>query len=117
MNTSARGLSGTGQMIPLIQAKRLALVAICRKYPVARLSLCGSAVDADAFDLARSDVDLLVEFQPLNPQAHKNAFFGLQAELEQLFQRRVDLIEPQTLRNPYVRQAIAQQRETLYVLA
>jgi Nucleotidyltransferase domain len=39
---------------------------LCRRHSVLRLSLFGSAVRQD-FDAARSDLDFLVDFEPLSP--------------------------------------------------
>jgi predicted nucleotidyltransferase len=40
-----------------------ALAALCNKYGVAKLSLFGSVL-RDDYDPDRSDIDVLVEFQP-----------------------------------------------------
>lgn len=87
-------------MVAIIDAQRSELEALCRKHRVQRLEVFGSATDG-TFDAARSDLDFLVEYEPLKPGEHYEAYFGLWKDLEVLFGRRVDLVEPQTLRNPY----------------
>ena len=64
-------------MIGLIEQKRQAIVELCRQYRVKRLEVFGSALSADGFDLARSDLDFLVEFLPLVAGGHADAYFGL----------------------------------------
>lgn len=44
-----------------------ALAALCRRFRVRRLDLFGSAAAAGGFDPARSDLDLLVAFEPMAP--------------------------------------------------
>ncbi len=64
-------------------------------------------------DRGRSDLDLLVEFSPMSPQEHAEAYFGLLEDLESLFGRRVDLLELGAVRNPCLRQEIEERQETL----
>lgn len=90
--------------------------AVCRRYPVRRLAVFGSAV-RDDFDPERSDVDFLVEFGPTSPEEHADAYFGLLADLEALFGRRVDLVESAALRNPYRRREIEATQVVLHVAA
>jgi uncharacterized protein len=100
-------------MQPIIGGKREEVARICRRYHVRRLDVFGSAA-RDDFDAARSDVDFLVEFEPNHPLGGLEAYFGLQRELEELFGRKVDLVSPGRIRNPYLRRSIDQSRETLY---
>lgn len=100
-------------MIPLIENNRDAILAFCRKHHVARLDVFGSAVSGD-FDLARSDLDFLVEFEPLEPAQLADAYFGLLDDLQKLFRRRVDLVTPKAIRNPYFRRDVEATREVLY---
>lgn len=96
-----------------IAQHRRGIAAICRRHGIRRLEVFGSAARASDFDLARSDVDFLVEFAP-GVQAGLRSFFGAKAELEQLLGRGVDLVEPEAVRNPYVLAGINQYRETIY---
>ena len=61
-----------------------------------------------------SDADFLVEFVPSNGLPFLRRFFGLEAALSQLPGRRIDLVEPGTVRNPYVRASIDRAREVVY---
>ena len=69
-------------MLPLIAERRSEIAALCRRFHVRRLDMFGSAARGD-FDPARSDIDFLVEFQPLQPGAYVDAFFDLKEGLEQ----------------------------------
>ncbi|MFQ5614711.1 MAG: nucleotidyltransferase family protein [Anaerolineae bacterium] len=49
----------------------------------------------------RSDLDFLVEFADFYALGAFDRYFGLKEDLEQLFQRPVDLVEVKAIRNPY----------------
>ncbi len=89
------------------------LADLCRQYRVRRLALFGSAL-RDDFNPLRSDLDFLVEFESLPEGTYAKTYFGLLAALEQLFQRPVDLVEADAVRNPYFRQEIEARQETVY---
>ena len=81
---------------------------------MARLEVFGSAAD-DTFDAASSDVDFLVEFPPgenLGPWL--SHYFDLKVELETLLGRKVDLVMPGAMRNPYFIREANQTRRVLY---
>ena len=103
-------------MLEMIEDRRSELIDLCGRYGVRRLALFGSAL-RDDFDPGRSDLDFLVEFSPMSPQEHAEAYFGLLEDLESLFGRRVDLLELGAVRNPYLRREIEEQQETLYAAA
>ena len=87
------------------------LASIARKYEVIEMDVFGSSIRADM--QAKSDVDLLVSFAP---EAKVSLFdiMDLETELEQLFGRAVDIVEPQALSNPIRRKAILNSKEPLY---
>lgn len=89
------------------------LAALCRKHRVRKLEVFGSAADG-TFDPARSDIDFLVEYLPLEPGAHYEAYFGLIEGLERLFDRRIDLVDATCLRNPYFIQGVDESRTLVY---
>jgi uncharacterized protein len=96
-----------------IDEKRRQLAQICRQHRVRRLVLFGSALRED-FDPERSDLDFLVEFEPLPPGEYASTYFRLSEALAELFGRDIDLIEAGSVRNPYLKQAIEAQQETVY---
>jgi hypothetical protein len=75
--------------------------------------LFGSAA-TNRFDPERSDIDLLVEFEPMPPGAYATAYFGLREALEAAFGRGVDLVTEAALANPYLVRSIAEQKRRLY---
>ena len=81
------------------------VIAACVRHHVQRLSLFGSAT-GDRFRPGESDIDFVVEFQPLEPGAYAEAYFGLIEDLEGIFGAEIDLIERSAIRNPYFLEAV-----------
>jgi len=100
-------------MTEQIEQKREQIAQLCRQFHVRRLALFGSALGRD-FDPERSDFDFVVEFESLAPGTYAETYFGLVAALERLLGRRVDLVEEGSVRNPYFRQEIEAEQETVY---
>lgn len=101
-------------MLALTTQQLEAIRAACGEFRVIKLELFGSATRAD-FDLKRSDIDILVEFEPgtdLGPWMSR--FFDLQRRLEEVLERKVDLVMGSAVRNPYLVQAIDLDRHVLY---
>lgn len=100
-------------MVPVVREKMAEFVALCRRRGVKHVSVFGSAAEG-GFDPEHSDIDFLVEFEPMAAAEHAEAYLGLLEEAEALFGRRIDLVEPQAVRNPYVRDRIDATREVVY---
>lgn len=86
---------------------------LCERFRVKKLELFGSAARGDA-DPASSDVDFLVEFMPLVPEAHADAYFGLLEALQDLTGRPVDLVESKAVRSATFLRLIERDRRDLY---
>jgi uncharacterized protein len=103
-------------MHPEIASKRDALIALCKRYDVARLEVFGSAQRATDFDLARSDIDFLVTFAPNSGDSFA-AFLDLKEALEAVVGRPVDLVERKAVeasRNFIRRRRILEEAEAVY---
>ena len=101
-------------MTPVIHQNTEAIKTLCRDHCVVRLAVFGSGVRQD-FDPNASDLDFLVEFQPLSSSEHAKQYFSLLAALQDLFDRDVDLVETQAIRNPYFERAVKRELVELYV--
>src|SRR5208282_2599245 len=82
----------------VVAARHSELSELCREFHILRLELFGSALKS-AFDSEHSDLDFLVEFQPLQPGDYATAFFSFKEALERLFERPVDLVVASAIRN------------------
>lgn len=100
----------------LAQSQRDAIAAACQQHQVLRMHLFGSAL-RDDFDPGRSDLDLLVEFQPIEPGALVSAYFGLEHQLASITGQTVDLVMADAVRNPYVRRDIEASKRLIYEAA
>jgi predicted nucleotidyltransferase len=84
-----------------------------RCYRVRRLELFGSAATGQERP-DESDIDFLVEFDPLSPGNYADAYFGLLEALEALSGRDVDLVIASAIRNPYFLQSVERTKTLLY---
>ncbi len=100
-------------MVSIVDVHKERLELLCRKHRVRRLEVFGSAADG-TFDPESSDVDFLVEYEALTPGEHYEAYFGLWEDLAALFERKIDLVEPHTMRNPYFIRRVNESRELVY---
>ncbi len=88
------------------------LADFCRRNGIARLSLFGSILRDDF--TPRSDVDVLVEFEPGKTPGLR--FFALQDELSEMLHRKVDLNTPECLSASF-RAEVLREARSLYVAA
>ena len=86
---------------------------LCRQFQVRRLAVFGSSLRGD-FEPSRSDVDLVVEFEPAPAAARMQNYLKLHEALSRLFSRPVDLIEEGSIRNPYILEKVNGQQQLLY---
>jgi hypothetical protein len=100
-------------MTQIIEQNRNKLTELCRKYHVSELDVFGSATMGD-FNEQTSDIDFLVVFDNTVKQNRFDNFFALLEDLQKLFKRPVDLIEPGGLRNPYFIDSVNQTRRRIY---
>ena len=85
---------------------------LCDQHNVDKLYLFGSA-STDSMKES-SDVDLLVRFQPFDVAQYFNNYMALKSKFKDLFQRDVDLLEEQTLSNPFLKKSINRSKELIY---
>lgn len=80
------------------------IVSLCKKHKVEKLSVFGSILTPRFND--QSDVDLLVSFNKAEVEDYFDNYFDFKYALEALLGRDVDLLEEQTIRNPYLRKTV-----------
>lgn len=104
-------------MHPLIENSRPQIAALCRKYGVGRLDVFGSLL-RDDFDVqGRSDVDVVVEFDPDFPGSPVRRYFDLKREMESLFGRTVDVVEIHALPDSRLKRIIERSKVPVYAAA
>ena len=100
-------------VVKVLQDKRKAIAELCARYGVARLDVFGSAL-RDDFRPGESDVDLLVEFAPMDGYAKAVAYFDLLDDLRGLLGVEVDLVMAGAVKNRYIARDIERTRRLLY---
>ena len=76
----------------LIENNIRKLKALCKKHKVSKLFVFGKEKVTDYFD----------------------NYFNLKYALEDLFKRKVDLLEEQTIRNPYLKKSVNETKILIY---
>ena len=100
-------------MIALLESTREAIATLCARHGVRRLEAFGSAL-RDDFNPENSDLDLLVEFGPMEPYARVDAYFGMLDELRVLLNREIDLVMVGAVKNPYIARNIERTKQLIY---
>ena len=100
-------------MIPELARHQEELEQLCLGHHVKRLDLFGSAA-AGTYRQGESDLDFLVDFEPLPAGAYADTYFCLLEALERLFGKPVDLVVASAIKNLYLRQSIERSRASLY---
>jgi uncharacterized protein len=100
-------------MLAVIEEHLGQIAALCRKHQVTRLELFGSAARG-TFRPGESDLDFFVEFEPSGWKGSFKRYMGLKLDLEDLFARPVDLVEPKAVVNPYFAQVANRHKALVY---
>jgi len=100
-------------MTTVLEDKREAIDALCERYNVARMYVFGSAL-RDDFRPGESDIDLLVEFAPMEPYEKAKSYFALLDELRALLGTDVDLVSAGAVKNRYIAREIELTKQILY---
>jgi len=100
-------------MVAVLENKRDAIAALCRKYGVVRMDVFGSAL-RDDFRVGESDVDLLADFGSTDPFELVDAYFDLLNELRALLGTKVDLVMSDAIKNRYIRAEVERTKQVLY---
>ncbi|MEA3224433.1 MAG: nucleotidyltransferase domain-containing protein [Planctomycetota bacterium] len=85
---------------------------VCRRLPVKRLGLFGSALSQNFSQ--SSDVDVLVIFDSGKDIDLFDKYFELKEQLEEIFERDVDLVVDKNFKNPVLRESIDRTRTVVY---
>ena len=87
--------------------------ALCKVHNVKSIYAFGSSI-TDRFDTDKSDIDLLVELNDLDPVERGEKLISLWDNFESFFQRQVDLLTDSSIHNPYLRKSIDSTKILIY---
>lgn len=85
---------------------------LCVSHKVKSLYAFGSVL-TDDFN-SNSDIDLIVDFKEIDVVDYADNYFDLKFSLQDIFNRSVDLLEEQALKNPYFKEVLNQTKELVY---
>ncbi len=61
-----------------------------------------------------SDIDFVVDIADNDPFSYTEKYFRLKSQLEQLFNRQIDLLEQKAIKNPFLKENIDQTKVLIY---
>ena len=62
----------------------------------------------------KSDIDLVVDIDSIDPFDYADSYFNLKFALQDLFKRKIDLLENKAIKNPYIRENIDKSKSLIY---
>ena len=96
----------------LIDSNKDKIIELCNNHNVKELYLFGSSLTERFQDT--SDIDLLIQFYQVDLMDYFDNYMDLKEKLEQLFNRPVDLVENQAIRNPIFRRIVDREKQLIY---
>lgn len=100
-------------MIKVVQSKLDDIIAACKKHHVNAIALFGSAAKNATHE--DSDIDFLVEFsEEIDVLEYANNYFSLLDQLQEILNKKVDLLSVKSLKNPVLKKEVYQTKIDLY---
>ncbi len=100
-------------LMTLIRKNYTEFVDLCRSHKVDKIYAFGSSI-TDHFDPDTSDIDVVVKIDIDDPGDRGEALLSLWDKLEILFNRKVDLLTEDSIRNPYLKANINRTKKLIY---
>ncbi len=97
----------------LIKERYIDFIKLCKAHKVDKMYAFGSSI-TNHFDPQTSDIDIVVKVAIDDPADRGDALLSLWDHLEILFQRKVDLLTEDSIRNPYLKRNIEQTKKLIY---
>ena len=85
------------------------IIDLCKKH---KLFVFGSILTNRFND--KSDVDLVVDFNKKEVEDYFDNYFDFKYSLEELLGREIDLLEEQTIKNPYLKKNVDATKTLIY---
>ena len=85
---------------------------LCESHHVNTLYAFGSVL-TNKFN-SNSDIDLIVDFNPIDVLEYADNYFNFKFSLQEVFKRPIDLLEQSALKNPYFIHTINKQKQLVY---
>lgn len=85
---------------------------LCSAHKVKQLYAFGSVL-TESFN-NNSDIDLIVDFEPIDVTQYADNYYDFKFSLEDVLQKPIDLLEEKAIKNPYFREVVDKQRRLIY---
>ncbi len=85
---------------------------LCSKHKVDQMFVFGSVITKDFNE--NSDVDFLVKFGKIDLYEYFENLLNLKENLEKILLHKVDILEMQALKNPYLKKSIDNNKLLIY---
>jgi predicted nucleotidyltransferase len=89
-----------------------AINKLCSIYGVKHLYAFGSVL-TDNYN-PQSDIDLIVDFLPINSLDYADNYYDFKFSLERILNRKVDLLEENAIKNPFFLEVVNDKKQILY---
>jgi predicted nucleotidyltransferase len=86
--------------------------ALCANHKVRTLYAFGSVLTPN-FN-TNSDIDLIVDFMEIDVKDYADNYFDFKFSLQDIFNRPVDLLEEQAIKNPYFKEELNKKKVIVY---
>jgi len=96
-----------------IKEKAKEFITLCENHDVKTLYAFGSSVNKN-FKEESSDIDLLIELNTLDPILRGELLIDIWDKFETFFQRKVDLLTFNSIKNPILRKNIDSTKILIY---
>ena len=98
---------------PTLQSKLPLMIELFKEHKIKSAFAFGSVV-SDKFD-GESDIDLLINFEDgLEPLERGEIWWDLHDSLRAVFNREIDLVIENSLKNPYFIEEINEKKQLIY---
>ncbi len=88
------------------------LEKLCVKHKVSKLYAFGSVLN-NGFT-SDSDIDFVVAFDEIDLEKYADNYFDFKFSLEDLFNRKIDLLEEKAIKNPFFKKSINNSKRLIY---
>jgi predicted nucleotidyltransferase len=85
---------------------------LCNTHDVKSLFAFGSIVSGELD--SNSDIDLVVDIDNTDPIAYSDNYFDLKFQLENILKRQIDLLESNSVKNPFLKKQIDNTKVLVY---
>lgn len=96
----------------LINKNKEQFLSLCKTHKIKSLFVFGSSITGNFS--SQSDVDLVVDIAEADPLSKGELLLSLWDKLEDFFNRKVDLLTNNSIRNPVLKESIEKTKKLLY---